>query len=443
MSQLRKQLGADAIVTRAPGYALDLPAEAIDAEAFIRLAEDGRSLLGEGDAESAAAVLGEALSMWRGAALAEFVYEDWAAAPARRLEELRLVAIEDRFDALLGLGQGAQLTGELEVLVGEYPLRERLRGQQMLALYRAGRQADALAAYQDARAALVDGLGIDPSPALVELERQILVQDPALGSAMAPIPAARGAESLGGADTATDRTVEAFDAAVSPSSGVALSRRERKLVSILFCDLVGFTAAAEVSDPEDVDAVLDRYYAMARRVAERHGGRVEKFVGDAVMAVFGAPAVRGDDPERAVRAGLAMLASVAELREQDPSFDLEVRVGVTTGEAVVKLDAREGQGEAMVAGDVVNSAARLQAAAAVGSLLVDENTRIRPRPTRRAIRYERAAPVSVKGKRQPIQVWQAIQARSLVGDTQDVLTRLVGTPTRAGDAADSAVTVAG
>jgi class 3 adenylate cyclase/DNA-binding SARP family transcriptional activator len=423
VSQLRKQLGADTIVTRAPGYALDLPAEAIDGEEFTRLAEDGRSLLGEGDAESAAAVLGEALSLWRGAAFAEFVYQDWAAAPARRLEELRLVAIEDRFDALLGLGQGSQLTGELEVLVGEYPLRERLRGQQMLALYRAGRQADALAAYHDARAALVDGLGIDPAPTLVDLERQILMQDPALGSAMAPIPAATGAQGLGDADRTTDRTIETRDAAVSPTSTVALPRRERKLVSILFCDLVGFTAAAEASDPEDVDAVLDRYYAMARRLAERHGGRVEKFVGDAVMAVFGAPAAREDDPERAVRAGLALLVGVSELREQDPSFDLEVRVGVTTGEAVVKLDAREGQGEAMVAGDVVNSAARLQAAAAVGSLLVDANTY---QATRRAIRYERAAPVSAKGKRQSIPVWQAIQARSLVGDTEDVTTRLVG-----------------
>jgi DNA-binding SARP family transcriptional activator len=158
VSQLRKALGTDVIVTRPPGYALDLPAEtAVDSERFERLVGDGRSLLASGDAESAAAVLGEALSLWRAPALAEFVYEEWAAAPARRLEELRLVAIEDRLDARLRLGQGSELVGELEALVSEHPLRERLRAHQMLALYRAGRQAEALAAYQDARTALVDG----------------------------------------------------------------------------------------------------------------------------------------------------------------------------------------------------------------------------------------------------------------------------------------------
>src|SRR5205823_3685164 len=129
--------------------------EAVDSTRFEQLIADGRSLLASGDAEGAAAVLSEGLSAWRGAALAEFMYEDWAAASARRLEELRLVAIEDQLDARLQLGAGSQLTGELEGLVREHPLRERLRGQQMLALYRAGRQADALTAYQDARTALV------------------------------------------------------------------------------------------------------------------------------------------------------------------------------------------------------------------------------------------------------------------------------------------------
>jgi class 3 adenylate cyclase len=142
----------------------------------------------------------------------------------------------------------------------------------------------------------------------------------------------------------------------------------------------GLPPAAEGSDPEDVDAVLDRYYAMARQVAERHGGRVEKFVGGAVMAVFGAPAAREDDPERAVRAALAILVGIGELRGEDSSFDLDVRVGITTGEVVAKLDSREASGEAMVAGDVVNSAARLQAAASVGSILVDANTYQATRP---------------------------------------------------------------
>ena len=164
ISQLRKLLGAAVITTRRPGYVLDLAPDAVDTVRFERLVADGRALLASGNPDSAVAVLTEALSSWRGDALAEFVFEDWAAAPVRRLEELRLVALEDRIEAQLLLGQGAELTGELEGLVGEHPLRERLRGQHMLALYRAGRQVDALSAYQAARRAWVDELGIDPSP---------------------------------------------------------------------------------------------------------------------------------------------------------------------------------------------------------------------------------------------------------------------------------------
>jgi DNA-binding SARP family transcriptional activator len=180
VSQLRKLLGSDAIITRRPGYALSLPAEAVDIVRFRQQVAQGRSDVVSGEPGRALEALNMALSSWRGPALAEFLYEDWAAEPSRQLEELRLDAIEDRIEAQLQMGQGTELTAELETLARNHPLRERLRAQQMLALYRAGRQADALAVYRDARTGLVDELGIEPSPSLVELHRRILGQDPSL-----------------------------------------------------------------------------------------------------------------------------------------------------------------------------------------------------------------------------------------------------------------------
>src|SRR5690242_16764378 len=149
----------------------------------------------------------------------------------------------------------------------------------------------------------------------------------------------------------------------------ARSVEERKIVSVLFCDLVGFTAASEQADPEDVRARLSPYHASLRHELERYGGTVEKFIGDAVMAVFGAPTAHEDDPERAVRAGLRILEAIAEL-----GLDLQVRVGINTGPAVVSLGARPERGEGIVAGDVVNTAARIQAAAPVNGVAVSEET---------------------------------------------------------------------
>ena len=146
------------------------------------------------------------------------------------------------------------------------------------------------------------------------------------------------------------------------------AREERKVVTCLFCDLVGFTARAEQMDPEDVRRLLQPYHARVRSELERYGGTVEKFIGDAVVAVFGAPVAHEDDPERAVRAALAIRDALGEEGE------LEVRIGITTGEALIALDARPDAGEGMASGDVVNTAARIQSAAAPGSILVDEAT---------------------------------------------------------------------
>ena len=164
----------------------------------------------------------------------------------------------------------------------------------------------------------------------------------------------------------------------------APAREERKVVTAVFVDLVGSTARAEQLDPEDVRALLRRYHETLRRELERYGGTVEKFIGDAVVAVYGAPTAHEDDPERAVRAALAVRDAIARLNERDEALDLHVRIGVATGEALVALDARPEAGEAMVAGDVMNTAARIQAAAPVDGILVSAATY---RATERAIVY--------------------------------------------------------
>src|SRR5919201_854733 len=197
-------------------------------------------------------------------------------------------------------------------------------------------------------------------------------------------------------------------AALAPEP--AQAREERKVVTVVFVDLVGFTARAEMLDPEDVQALLSPYHAQLRSELERHGGTVEKFIGDAVMALFGAPVVHEDDPERAVRAALSIRAAIERLNEQQPGLDLHVRVGVNTGEVLVVLGADAGEG--MASGDVVNTAARLQAAAPVDGILVGETPY---RATDRAISYRAATPVVAKGKAQPVAAWEALEARARLG----------------------------
>jgi len=199
---------------------------------------------------------------------------------------------------------------------------------------------------------------------------------------------------------------------------MAEPRRERKVVTVLFADLVGFTSRAEQLDPEDVEAFLQPYHERLRRELERHGGTVEKFIGDAVMALFGAPVAHEDDPERAVRAALA-------IRQYAGEVGIELRIGITTGEALVRLSAKPEQGETVATGDVVNTAARLQAAAPVNGVLADETTY---RATRRAIDYREVEPVDAKGKADPIPGWEALEARARFGVdvTHHARTELVG-----------------
>jgi class 3 adenylate cyclase/tetratricopeptide (TPR) repeat protein len=201
-------------------------------------------------------------------------------------------------------------------------------------------------------------------------------------------------------------------ACAGPLVTPALRREERKVVSVLFCDLVGFTCRSERLDVEDVRGVLAPYYRRLRSELERFGGTVEKFIGDAVMALFGAPVAHEDDPERAVRAALSIREAIAQTNELDPTLDLHVRIGVTTGEALVVLDARPSQGEGMASGDVVNTAARLQAAAPTDGVLVDQSTY---RVTQRQVTYRPAEPVRAKGKVGPVPVWEAVAPRASLG----------------------------
>ena len=187
---------------------------------------------------------------------------------------------------------------------------------------------------------------------------------------------------------------------------------ERKVVTVLFCDLVGFTAASEAADPEDVRARIRPYHARLRNEIERFGGTVEKFIGDAVMAVFGAPVAHEDDAERAVRAGLHVLEAIEELNAAAPELALQVRIGVNTGEAVVALGARPNEGEGIVTGDVVNTASRLQGAAPVGGVAVSAQTF---RATERIFDWEPLEPVAVKGKAEPLALWRPLRARSRFG----------------------------
>src|SRR6187399_1776919 len=223
VSQLRKALGP-VIATRTPGYVLEIAQERVDIHRFSRLAQEGRVALSGSDAASAEVALREALTLWRGPALADFLYEPFAQTHIARFEELRTVVVEERIEADLALGRHVELVSELEALVQAERLRERPRAQLMLALYRSGRQADALAAYRDARETLVEELGIDPGPELRELEAAILRQD----------------ESLLLEETPLARPAMQF----------------RRLVTILFVDVVESMALAEALDPEALAGVL-------------------------------------------------------------------------------------------------------------------------------------------------------------------------------------------
>jgi predicted ATPase/class 3 adenylate cyclase len=386
VSGLRRALGAGSealLSTHAPGYALRPGPDQLDLLAFERLLGEARSA-----AEPAAAAerMRAALAVWRGPALANVVFEGHAQHEAESLNARRLAALGERIDLDLELGRDAALVGELEALVAEHPFRERLRAQLMLALYRSGRQADALRAYQDARRRLVDELGLEPGQELQQLERRILAHDPSL-------------------DAARPAAAPAPEPAAAPPARPPASRRVRKSVTAVFCDVVEWSALAARLDPESLHDVQARYHQATAAVLQRHGGSVEKFIGDAAVAVFGVPVVHEDDALRAVRAAAEIRAAVAALNdalERDWGVRLTVHTGVNTGEVMTGDVAA---GHSLATGDAVVVAARLQQAAPPGEILLGDETY---RLVRDAVDAEAVEPLLLKGREEPVVAWRLI-----------------------------------
>jgi DNA-binding SARP family transcriptional activator/class 3 adenylate cyclase len=380
ISQLRKTVEptrasrgpSNVIARRPPGYVLQADEDDIDARRFARRVEEGRAALAEGRYEDAASVLRDALAQWRGPALADFTYEPFAQSEITRLEELRMAAIEDRISADLALGRHASFIGELDALVAQYPLREALRGHLMLALYRSGRQAEALQVYQDTRRALDEELGIDPSSALQHLHQGILVQDSGLELAPRTIvlPEAAACENCG-APVAADGDLCDDCAAASVRQPLFV----RKTVSVLSCEVALSSARADL-DPEAMQVATDRLAQSARAVVERHGGTMAApAYGDHFVAVFGVPALHEDDALRALSAASEVRSTLTDVAGRlEPAWQLEVelRLAVNTGEIVVDASAPAG---AFPSGEAVTRTVRLGRAAPAGEILVTDATR--------------------------------------------------------------------
>jgi DNA-binding SARP family transcriptional activator len=345
VSALRKTLGAETIATRPAGYVLELDPHSVDAVDLERRVAESR---GKPAPERTTALRG-ALSLVRGPPLADLAFEPFAQAEVPRLQELELHAREALADAELELGNQADAVLQLEPLVAAHPFRERLRAQLMIALYRSGRQADALAAYQDARRILVEELGIDPGHELQELERAILRQDEHLRP-----PAL------------------ALDHAARPASAGAPRRPARKTVTIVFAELANSATLAEKLDPEPLRAVLDRYLAAARAAVDRHGGTCGRLAGNTVVAAFGAPATHEDDALRAVRAAAELREAVGVLNDgllPEHGVFLEVTTALSTGEALVGTDDED-----PATGRAVALAQRLGSEASPGQIVLSEET---------------------------------------------------------------------
>ena len=357
VSRLRRAMAGagDRLLTRPPGYVLELGRDELDADRFERLYDTARAALAAGRAEDAVALLTQAQALWRGHALADFTYEPFAQGAIARLEELRLNAREELIDAQLAAGRHEQVVPELEVLVREHPFRERLQGQLMLALYRCGRQAQALEAFQQARRALVDELAVEPGEALRELEQAILRQDPSLQD---PTAAERVAEAAVPAAAPAGSAAEEVDAGKGQPATVV-----RKMATLLVAKL----ASEHETDPEIARSSVANARDLADDIVFRHGGMFVAALGGDRAWVFGVPLIREDDVLRALRAAdemrIALEAPVApELGR------LTVRIGVATGEVIAESASD-------LYGDPLNRAIALAQTAEAGEILVADATR--------------------------------------------------------------------
>lgn len=443
VSRLRRALRdaskVEVLLTQPPGYVLQVDPEACDAFRFEQLTSEGRRRATVGDYEGSAGVLRAALGLWRGPALADLLDFPFAQGEATRLEEARLAALEGRIEAELLCGRHGELTGELEGLTREHPFRERLWGQRMLALYRCGRQADALACFQQLRRLLGEELGIEPGTSLRTLETAILRHDPDLEwsptrrppeeAIQAPIrppqelqeradpasflslictrcgrstsanqrfcgwcgnPSLLPCPSCGHGNPLEGLFCEACGVALSPPAPEGVFAEERRWATVLCSDLVE-PDDRDITDPEALRARRARIVRDIRVILQRFGASTVQVAEDHVLAVFGAPQGHDDDPERAVRAALE-LQSWAEARAEGQGSGL-FRLAVNTGEMLFgKVDPEQ---PFTVVGQPVSTAFRFRAAATPGQIIVGEETH---RATRHAIRYERMRAVSRGGE---------------------------------------------
>jgi DNA-binding SARP family transcriptional activator len=353
VSQLRKALGADRIVTRDPGYVVRVEKGELDLERF-------RELVSAGEQE-------RALALFRGPPLADFAGERFATVEIARLESLRLACLEDRVDADLTAGRHATVVSELEAVVREHPLRERPRAQLMLALYRSGRQAEALEAFQDARRTLVDELGIEPSRSVRELQQAILQQDPALDL---PVAEVERPSDLPAPTAATLPARSRPAPAASPTTPDS-----RKTVTAISVSVATSAEDGRQLDPEVLGRVTTRAFAEVEAAVERHGGMIESVASDVVGAVFGLPRVHEDDALRAVRAAEEARARLAVLSEQiliDSAVRLEVRIGVSTGQV---LTTGQTGLQLRATGEPLTTSSRLAQEGEPGAIFIDELTR--------------------------------------------------------------------
>jgi DNA-binding SARP family transcriptional activator/tetratricopeptide (TPR) repeat protein len=304
ISRLRRVLPPGRLITRAPGYVLCVFPEELDVSQFEELVTEGREALTAGAAEQAASTLRQALSLWQGPALADFRYEPFAQAEIVRLEELHLTCLEERFEADLARALTSVLVPELRRLIRDHPMRERLRGQLMRALYLNGQQAEALEAYHDFRGALRDELGLDPSPQLRQLEGAIL----------------------------------RHDSVVSPVSAMTAAPLARRPVTVI-CMLLRMTTNSGLPlDPEAYEVVSEQSVSALAAVLERYGGKLASSADERLMGVFGATSVHEDDALRAVRASLeARRLITTEMADRLRRYGVRLtcRCGVATGEALV------------------------------------------------------------------------------------------------------------
>ena len=392
VARLRRALGVDRIETQPSGYRLQAESAEVDLVRFEAQVADASRAFDGGDPATAAAGFAAALALWRGQPLGDLA----AGSERTRLEALHTLALERWIDAELACGHHQELLPELRGLVGEMPLHEAFQARLMLALYRSGRQADALEVYLQARAVLVSELGVEPGQELEALQRAILAHDPRLAAVRAGsqwLPAKPGDASLAVAESPS------VDQATPSVKSIPTRGDTRRIVTTLMAAISASTRTGEPIDPESERPPLEGCFAEMRTIVERHGGIVENVVGDSVMAVFGVPIAHEDDALRAVRVASEMRDALAVRNarlEHELGTRITMRAGINTGEVVTS----RGVGSASeVGGEAVNVAMRLEEAAGPGEILLDSGTYSL---VRSAVDAEPSGPIHPNGRSRPI-----------------------------------------